>query len=108
MITSDKGKPDQSQGRKTTGPRFLRDAFSYATKDPKIAGLPRNAMQMGRFSLICKGRYLRDIDADGGTWSVFAGTGKYEGATGDGTWEFGELWPDGKIENNWRGEIILK
>ena len=36
----DKGKPDQSQRRKATGPRFLRDAFCYATKDPKIAGLP--------------------------------------------------------------------
>ena len=48
------------------------------------------------------------IDADGGTWGVFAGTGKYEGATGGGTWEFGEQWPDGKVENNWRGEINLK
>ncbi len=48
------------------------------------------------------------IDADGGTWGVFAGTGKYEGATGDGTWEYGEQWADGKFENNWRGEIILK
>jgi len=48
------------------------------------------------------------IDADGGTWGVFAGTGKYEGATGDGTWEYGEQWPDGKIQNNWRGEITLR
>jgi len=36
----DKGKPDQSQGRKATGPRFLRHAFRDATKDTKIAGLP--------------------------------------------------------------------
>ena len=48
------------------------------------------------------------IDADGGTWGVFAGTGKYEGATGDGTWEYGEQWPDGKIQNDWRGEITLR
>ena len=48
------------------------------------------------------------MDADGGTWGVFAGTGKYEDATGGGTWEDGEQWPDGKFENNWRGEIILK
>jgi len=36
----DKGKPDQSLGRKATGPRFLRHAFCDATKGPKIAGLP--------------------------------------------------------------------
>lgn len=48
------------------------------------------------------------IDADGGTWGVFAGTGKYAGATGGGTWEIDEQWPDGKFENNWRGEINLK
>ncbi len=47
-------------------------------------------------------------DADGSTWGVFAGTGKYEGATGGGTWDFGKQWPDGKIENNWRGDINLK
>ena len=48
------------------------------------------------------------MDADGGTWGVFAGAGKYEGATGSGTWEDSELWPDGKVENNWRGDINLK
>ncbi len=48
------------------------------------------------------------MDADGGTWGVFAGTGKYEGASGGGTWEYGEQWPDGKFETNWRGEINLK
>jgi hypothetical protein len=37
----DKGKAVQSQRRKATGPRFLRDAFCYASKDPKIAGLPK-------------------------------------------------------------------
>ena len=47
-------------------------------------------------------------DTDGGTWGVIAGTGKYEGATGGGTWENGKVWPNGKIENPWRGEIILK
>ncbi len=48
------------------------------------------------------------MDADGGTWGVFAGAGKYEGATGGGTWENSEVWPDGKVENNWRGDINLK
>ena len=48
------------------------------------------------------------MDADGGTWTVFAGTGKYEGATGSGTWELSDEWPDGKVENTWRGEINLK
>ncbi len=48
------------------------------------------------------------VDADGGTWGIFAGTGKYEGATGGGTWEVSEQWPDGKYEANWRGEINLK
>ncbi len=47
-------------------------------------------------------------NADGGTWGVIAGTGKYEGATGGGTWETGKIWPDGKVENPWRGEIKLK
>ena len=37
---SDKGNPDQSQGRKATGPRFLREATNDSPKDPKIAGLP--------------------------------------------------------------------
>ncbi len=32
------------QGRKATGPRFLRDAYHDATKDPKIAGLPLAAL----------------------------------------------------------------
>ena len=48
------------------------------------------------------------MDANGGTWGVFAGTGKYEGATGDGTWDWGKQWPDGKAANKWRGEINLK
>lgn len=47
-------------------------------------------------------------ESDGGTWGVFAGTGKYEGATGGGTWDSGKQWPDGKADNNWRGEINLK
>jgi hypothetical protein len=34
---TDKGKPDQSQGRKATGPRFLRDVLS---EDSKTAELP--------------------------------------------------------------------
>ena len=37
----EKGKPEKTQGRKATGPRFLRDAACDATKDPKIAGLPK-------------------------------------------------------------------
>ena len=48
------------------------------------------------------------MDGDEGTWGVYAGTGKYEGATGGGTWEWGKIWPDGKVDNNWRGEINLK
>ncbi len=35
-----KGKPAERQGRKATGPRFLREATDDASKDPKIAGLP--------------------------------------------------------------------
>ena len=33
-------KPDQSQGRNATGPRFLREAIYDSPKDLKIAGLP--------------------------------------------------------------------
>jgi hypothetical protein len=40
VLTTDKGKPDQSQGRKATGPRFLREASNDSPKDPKIAELP--------------------------------------------------------------------
>jgi len=36
-----KGKPDQSQERKTTGPRFLREAIDDSPKDPKTARLPK-------------------------------------------------------------------
>ncbi len=40
---ADKGKPGQSQERKATGPRFLRETHGHP-KDRKIAGLPkRNA-----------------------------------------------------------------
>ena len=34
----DKGKPEKTQGRKATGPRFLRDAACDATKDPRSPG----------------------------------------------------------------------
>ena len=34
-VTSDKGKPDESQGRKATGPRFLRNAMDDLPKDPR-------------------------------------------------------------------------
>jgi len=37
VLPSDKGKPDQSQGRKATGPRFLRKAMDNSPKDSKIA-----------------------------------------------------------------------
>ena len=47
-------------------------------------------------------------DADGRTWGVIAGTGKYKGATGSGTWDPTKVWPSGKVEEAWRGEIILK
>jgi hypothetical protein len=39
-ILSDKGKPDQSRGRKATDPRFLREAMEDLPKDPKTAELP--------------------------------------------------------------------
>ena len=39
-LPEDKAKPAKRQGRKATGPRFLRDDACDATKDPKIAGLP--------------------------------------------------------------------
>ncbi len=39
-MADDKSKPAKRQGRKATGPRFLRDASNDATKDPKTAGLP--------------------------------------------------------------------
>ena len=41
--TTDKAKPAERRGRKTTGPRFLRDAACDATKDPKTAGLPNKS-----------------------------------------------------------------
>jgi hypothetical protein len=41
QLTGDKGKPDQSQRRKATGPRFLQYAVFGAQKDPKTAGLPQ-------------------------------------------------------------------
>jgi hypothetical protein len=40
LLANDKGKPDQSQGRKATGPRFLREAMEDFPKGSKIAGLP--------------------------------------------------------------------
>jgi len=44
-LLQEKSKPAERQGRKATGPRFLRDAFDAfdATKDPKTAGLPKRA-----------------------------------------------------------------
>ncbi len=54
----DKGKPDQSQGRKATGPRFLREASVDSPKDPKIAGLPSHASIFhDSKSLISEGRW---------------------------------------------------
>ena len=50
MCLIDKGKSDQSQGRKATDPRLLRHAFCDATKDPKIAGLPT---RVAKQSCIC-------------------------------------------------------
>ena len=37
----DVDKPDKSQGRNATGPRFLRDATDDLPKDPKIAAPPQ-------------------------------------------------------------------
>jgi len=38
---SDRAKTTKSQGRKTTGPRFLREATEELPKDPNIAGPPK-------------------------------------------------------------------
>jgi len=43
-VALDKGKPDQSQGRKATGPLFLRETFRFAMQDHKTAGLPQVAV----------------------------------------------------------------
>ena len=42
-----KGKTGESQRRKATGPRLHRDAFYNATKEPKIAGLPKPSTTVG-------------------------------------------------------------
>ncbi len=36
-LTSDKGKPDQSQGRKATDPQFLREAMDDSPEGSKTA-----------------------------------------------------------------------
>ena len=38
QLVIDKRKAGESQRRKATGPRFLRDAFCDATKDPRSPG----------------------------------------------------------------------
>jgi len=37
-VAQEKGKPEETQGRKATGPRLNR----HSLIDPKIAGLPNN------------------------------------------------------------------
>jgi cyclophilin family peptidyl-prolyl cis-trans isomerase len=39
-LLREKGKPDQSQGREATDPRFPREAIDDAPKDPKSVALP--------------------------------------------------------------------
>lgn len=47
-------------------------------------------------------------DASGGRWGILAGTGKFEGAKGSGTYTSGVLSPDGKLQNQHQGTIELK
>jgi hypothetical protein len=54
---NDRGKPDQSQGRKATGPRFLREATDDSPKGLKIAGLP--AFARLRFNQAKKGEEMK-------------------------------------------------
>jgi len=94
----------------TSDPLHMSNQECHGTTEYDVDG---NTVQGGGFcTLADKDREAIwmwwTVGADGGTWGVFAGTGKYEGATGDGTWEFGTNWPDGKVDNNWRGEIKLK
>jgi len=56
LVVADKGKPDQSLGRKATDPRFLREATEDLPKDPKIAGLfnpPPNTRSLKGDTLMC-------------------------------------------------------
>lgn len=44
----------------------------------------------------------------GGHWGLLAGTGKFDGAKGGGTFTAGVLSPDGKLHNEYEGTIELK
>ncbi len=47
--TSTNGTPGETQGRKATGPRFLRD--ETATKDPRTAELPKGGRRESTFDV---------------------------------------------------------
>ena len=47
LTNPDKGTASESQRRKTTGPRFLRDEH-LATKDPKTAELPKDCKTLSQ------------------------------------------------------------
>ena len=47
-------------------------------------------------------------DQDAGRWGFLSGTGKYEGASGGGTFTAGVVTPDGKAHNSWEGSWEMK
>jgi hypothetical protein len=42
-----------------------------------------------------------------GDWGITNGTGKYDGASGGGTWANTTDYPDGKQMNSWTGSITM-
>lgn len=46
-------------------------------------------------------------DQDGGAWGFLAGTGKFEGVQGEGTYRAGEAWSDGRGINYWEVTYTL-
>ncbi len=63
MDSNDKAKPAERQGRKATGPRFLREATDDSPKDPKIAGLPirSSAVLEGTLNVFLDGPHAPDV-----------------------------------------------
>lgn len=45
--------------------------------------------------------------ATGGEFGITSGTGKYEGATGGGTWENTVAYADAKQMNSWKGSFTM-
>lgn len=46
-------------------------------------------------------------DQEGGSWGFLAGTGKFNGIHGGGTFRGGEAWSDGRGINYWDGTYTL-